>query len=722
MMTASGVVAGRAAATGKLLAEAVGDANNGRNRRRNDAIETRVKNVAEVIARNRGSWRRTRINAQKKAGKANWCTRKSLGIILKSSDLAPSFCTRCSHGSFKLAVAAVSVCKPNFGQANQRDHEHLSQSRRLILNMLLGWDLTEAKDPELYMLCSVLRDHFERLEAEDNDAAQLILTEAYTRIVASLPPAVPAPRAPSRTARQRMQSMIRILCVMAGVAFVWLMMTCVANGVMAWGGGVDCEMSDWEDSVACDKSCGTGRKKQQRFVKVDPQHGGTPCPQGVAHWTPCSTQECPIDCVTTQWAAGDCSVSCGGGQLTRTRSVETSPAFGGVACAAAYLPLPGETCNPPAGSVSTDETPSDAHKARFAKHFKTADTDKDVCQDLGELPVMIKACQDGENPEELEGDDPDEDDESPEAIMTELHANKDGKLSMEELNSSDEDIALAAECSCSPHECPVDCVLESWTDWGHCSNSCGDGTFARSRGVSVHTAHGGAACPSGQEHYDESHACFLVHCPVHGAWDEWSDWNTCSKSCGDGQQQRNRSRHPAQHGGNPVDGDVSESRSCIVKERPVHCEVGSWEDEGSCSKSCAGGTQNQKRAITTPFDLDYHALRSRLRGLSFDHGCEGCPVVGFGLGEVVDCRDGSKVWNRGVVTSLHPLQVQPYGQKSGTAALSHRFTHCRASPTTGAVNEAAKKAGEAKQTLDPLAGHLKLQPRTVPGPLSSALF
>jgi len=291
--------------------------------------------------------------------------------------------------------------------------------------------------------------------------------------------------------------------------------------------GVDCVMSAWKDSVACDKSCGTGRKQQQRYIEVSSQHGGSTCATNIAQWVPCNTDPCPIDCLAGAWQAGECTISCGGGTLQKTRTIETAPANGGAACAA-YLPLPGETCG----------------------------------------------------------------------------------LSEE----------LLAECECNKQDCPVDCALEEWGAWSDCSTSCGDGSSTRSRVVMTQAAHDGRACPSGQEHFEASQTCFLAHCPINAQWGEWAQWGACSQACGDGEQERERDlQTAAQHGGSPAEGDATESRSCIVKECPVDCTVGAWEDHGACSKSCGGGQLHQQRQVTT----------------QADHGGQECPPVE----QTISCND-----------------------------------------------------------------------------------
>ena len=60
--------------------------------------------------------------------------------------------------------------------------------------------------------------------------------------------------------------------------------------------------------------------------------------------------------------------------------------------------------------------------------------------------------------------------------------------------------------------------------------------------------------------------CYLVD----GKWNSWGQWGDCSQTCGDGQQTRNRTcDNPApDHGGDPCDSDVSETRQCKILECP----------------------------------------------------------------------------------------------------------------------------------------------------------
>merc|ERR1719440_1166598 len=63
---------------------------------------------------------------------------------------------------------------------------------------------------------------------------------------------------------------------------------------------------------------------------------------------------------------------------------------------------------------------------------------------------------------------------------------------------------------CNMHECPVDCDMGEWTDWGECSLECGTGSKKRTRFVDTHAAHGGKECGSMDEILD----CNTFACPT----------------------------------------------------------------------------------------------------------------------------------------------------------------------------------------------------------------
>lgn len=55
---------------------------------------------------------------------------------------------------------------------------------------------------------------------------------------------------------------------------------------------------------------------------------------------------------------------------------------------------------------------------------------------------------------------------------------------------------------------------------------------------------------------------FYLNCIVDGIWGEWSLWEECSLTCGNGTQNRNRTCIGPFFGGAECDGDTNENRLC----------------------------------------------------------------------------------------------------------------------------------------------------------------
>ncbi|XP_071981860.1 hemicentin-2 isoform X2 [Engystomops pustulosus] len=108
--------------------------------------------------------------------------------------------------------------------------------------------------------------------------------------------------------------------------------------------------------------------------------------------------------------------------------------------------------------------------------------------------------------------------------------------------------------------------FSEWQEWGPCTRSCGQGVQERARMCNnPPPANGGRPC-MGRE--VDVRACSLPPCPVDGGWTGWSSWSQCSATCGDGTKQRTRScfSPPPQNGGKTCIGKDVETETCQLPQ------------------------------------------------------------------------------------------------------------------------------------------------------------
>ncbi|XP_023931419.1 CUB and sushi domain-containing protein 3-like isoform X1 [Lingula anatina] len=140
----------------------------------------------------------------------------------------------------------------------------------------------------------------------------------------------------------------------------------------------------------------------------------------------------------------------------------------------------------------------------------------------------------------------------------------------------------------------------SWSSWSTCSVTCGEGIQNRERQCdSPPPSNGGNTC-SGSG--DQSRQCNTTPCIVHGGWSTWSSWSNCSATCGGGVQSRSRQCNdpPPSSIGNPCSGISYKSRLCNMQPCPVHGEWGTWGSWSSCSATCGEGTRSRLRQCDKP--------------------------------------------------------------------------------------------------------------------------
>eukprot|EP00930_Biecheleria_cincta_P087800 TRINITY_DN77039_c0_g1_i1.p1 TRINITY_DN77039_c0_g1~~TRINITY_DN77039_c0_g1_i1.p1 ORF type:complete len:1382 (-),score=243.87 TRINITY_DN77039_c0_g1_i1:209-4354(-) len=315
---------------------------------------------------------------------------------------------------------------------------------------------------------------------------------------------------------------------------------------------VDCELEDWTSWDLCDVSCGQGFTKRTRAIKGSgPSFGGQPCGAMFQNKT-CDNGQCPADCKLSDWSDWHaCDVTCGAGKRKRSRVVAEAGNVLGAKCATDEASrLQTESCN-------MNGCPIDCKMGDWTQW-----TDCSV------------SCSAGINERYREN---------------QVHAEYGGRAC--HYNTTYE------KRYCSSEACPVDCEWDDWQEWRGCSTTCGNGSSLRLRIVKTPVANGGKTCPGD---YSQTRECNLRFCPVHCQWNDWADWSSCSNTCGEGNQGRTRKVGvEADFGGLACTGNTQQSRSCSDKPCPVHCAWKDWSEWTTCSSSCGQGQHSRTRSIGT---------------------------------------------------------------------------------------------------------------------------
>jgi len=253
----------------------------------------------------------------------------------------------------------------------------------------------------------------------------------------------------------------------------------------------------WSEYSSCNKTCGRGYQSRSRPCdNPAPAHGGKDCSGKGEMTTDCNIWPCPVNGTWGEWSKyGACSNTCGGGHKKRSRSCDNpAPAHGGKDC-------PGK------GDMSTD---------------------------------------------------------------------------------------------CNTQPCPVNGNWGCWSEYSSCNKTCGRGHQSRSRSCdNPAPAHGGKDCFGKGEMTKD---CSIWPCPVNGTWGEWSKYGACSNTCDGGQKKRSRScDNPAPaNGGKDCPGKGEMSTDCNTQPCPVNGNWGCWSEYRSCSKTCGRGHQNRSRSCDNP--------------------------------------------------------------------------------------------------------------------------
>ncbi|XP_063677768.1 SCO-spondin-like [Bolinopsis microptera] len=311
------------------------------------------------------------------------------------------------------------------------------------------------------------------------------------------------------------------------------------------------EFSEWSE---CSAACGGGSQSRSKSCSNPaPENGGADCDGDDSESQGCNADPCPVDGGWSDFSDwSECSVACGGGSQSRSKSCSNpAPKNGGADC---------DGDDSESQDCNADPCPVDGGWSDFS--------------DWSDCSV---ACGGGSQSRSKSCSNP---------------APENGGA------DCDGDDSESQDCNADP--CPVDGGWSDFSDWSECSVACGGGSQSRSKSCSNPAPENGGADCDGDD--SESQDCNADPCPVDGGWSDFSDWSECSVACGGGSQSRSKScSNPApENGGADCDGDDSESQDCNADPCSVDggwSEFGEWSE---CSVTCGGGSQSRSRSCSNP--------------------------------------------------------------------------------------------------------------------------
>ncbi|XP_052781602.1 SCO-spondin-like isoform X2 [Mya arenaria] len=347
---------------------------------------------------------------------------------------------------------------------------------------------------------------------------------------------------------------------------------------------VEGHWSKWDPWTICTQSCGTGSQYRERHCTY-PDHTlhGEKCPGPLNQTRECNTQHCPVDGKWSDWSTySRCSVSCGNGTHTRSRTCDFDPRYDS-----------GDNCTGPASESGICQAPKCPVDGVF--------------QDCGAWSVCPVTCGGGIQdrtricffpPDTPHGQD----------CGNYTHENQ----------------------TCNNNKCPVDGVLTEWSEWSACTVTCGGGTMYHNR-----TCYFPPDVPHGldcKRRLENTKTCNTNKCPVDGYWSAWSDWPKCSVTCDGGNQQRTRHCVYDSHApkGTPCAGSGSEDRECNTDQCPVDGNWNAWKAWSPCSVTCENGTHTRHR--------ECHFIKTAPKG----RDCNGSALQSEGCNDGICPVDG--VW------------------------------------------------------------------------------
>lgn len=400
----------------------------------------------------------------------------------------------------------------------------------------------------------------------------------------------------------------------------------------------DCVLSEWKDWSTCSHDCGGGQTSRTRAVAEHAVNFGKPCVGTLYQTEGCNTEPCPgkmpVDCEWGLWGGWSaCSSSCGGGQHSRYRSIDTEPANGGRSCEARSA-METQACNTGScfgtfqvcgwdtwedwamcsKSCGGGQQERGRQKAwvpansssRSSRRLQWAlSQDRCIGSQKATQPCGVEPCAGA----------------VVEVLCEWSHWTAWGPCTCQGLRERQREVAVHPQnsdpCvgptrqtdSCTPAQaCAAnveDCEMSSWSLWSECTRTCGGGQRFHSRSISKHGQGHGLGC---QGSLETVAPCNTQSCAaaLDCMYADWSQWGVCSRTCEGGQRERSRRIDRfAANGGKPCqpagldETEACNTHTCDASQAPrVDCTWALWSEWSACSASCGNGLSSRSRGVT----------------------------------------------------------------------------------------------------------------------------
>ena len=182
------------------------------------------------------------------------------------------------------------------------------------------------------------------------------------------------------------------------------------------------------------------------------------------------------------------------------------------------------------------------------------------------------------------------------------------------------------EQPCNVNACPEDAQFGDWSAWTACSLSCGSGSKQRTR-TCYPARGGGKECPeklTNQDLYTKTELCTNRDCDTYSPT-PWSQWSSCSASCGVGSKTRSRKCQNdrtfaivSDDNCNVASSDpraaffFSDPQKCFLQDCPIDGMWGNWEGWNQCSQSCVTEPQKGEKIETKAYMMRYRYCNNPL--------------------------------------------------------------------------------------------------------------